>query len=271
MIKVQHIPVGDGVQLEYYLAGPQQGEVLLLLHGLGANLRQFELQRQFFSREWRVLLVSLRGHGGSSGPARPEADDYTIARLARDLEALLSRLRIDRVHWVGNSLGGLVGYEMLARAPQRLASLTTFGTTAELHASRLLLWSQLSLIRLLGPRGMAWIVRRTASRDKAVAAQVGGMFRIASRDALALITRNIADYDYSALIRRSQLPILLIRGGLDREINARLASTLDAMRRKPGAAIVDLPHAGHFANLEQPMAFNERLREFLLSIAPRGQ
>ncbi len=260
-----------GVRLEYALSGPQGGETLLFVHGLGANLRQFEPQQGFFTRQFQVLLVSLRGHGGSSAPARPSPEAYTVRRLARDLVALLSYLRIESVHLVGNSLGGLVGYEMLELAPERLTSLTTFGTTAELHAPRPLLWTQLTLIRLLGPRGMAWLVSRTASRDKAVAAQVGRMLRMASRDALMNITRNIADYNYTATIRRSQLPMLLIRGGLDREINARLALTLDAMRGRPGSGVVDLPHAGHFANLEQPAAFNKVLEEFLRSATCSGK
>ncbi len=271
MMETRKARVIDDVRLEYLLAGPQGGETLLFVHGLGANLRQFEPQREFFDREFQVLLVSLRGHGGSSAPARPTPAAYTVGRLARDLAALLSYLQIERVHMIGNSLGGLVGYEMLKLAPERLISLTTFGTTAELHASRLLLWSQLGLIRLLGPRGMAWLVSRTASRDKAVAAQVGRMFRRASRDALARITRDIADYDYTRIIRRSQLPMLLMRGALDREINARLASTLEAMRGKPGSDVVDLPHAGHFANMEQPKAFNECLRGFLHSVASAGK
>ena len=65
--------------------------------------------------------------------------------------------------------------------------------------------------------------------------------------------------------------MLLIRGGLDREINARLASTLAVLREKPGSRVVDLPGAGHFANLEQPEAFNQTLEEFLYSITDSAE
>ena len=264
-MKVLKATVTHDVQLEYVLSGPEDGQTLLFLHGLGANLRQFELQAQFFAQEYRVLLVSLRGHGGSSGPAQPTPAEYTVRRLACDLQALLSYLHLGPVHFVCNSLGGLIGYELLELDTERIASLTTFGTTAALHASRFVLWSQLALIRLLGPPGMAWLVSQTASRHKAVATQVAQMFRTASKDALALITQNIADYDYTGTIRRYDVPMLLIRGGLDREINARLGSTLAAWREKPGFRLVELPEAGHFANLEQPAAFNRALKEFLHS------
>jgi len=109
--------------MDCYLAGWEDGETLLFLHGLGPSLQQFELQEAFFPTRYRVLLPSLRGHGRSSAPANAGLADYTIRELARDVQALL------------DSLGGLVGYELLEMEPARLASLATFGRTAELHAS----------------------------------------------------------------------------------------------------------------------------------------
>jgi pimeloyl-ACP methyl ester carboxylesterase len=125
-MKVMKARVADDVQLENVLSGPEDRETLLFLHGLGANLRQFEPQQQFFAQEYWVLLVSLRGHGNSSGPAQPTLADYTVGRLACDLQALLSYLHIGQVHFVGNSLGGLVGYELLELDAKRIASLSTW-------------------------------------------------------------------------------------------------------------------------------------------------
>ncbi len=262
-MKTEMVTLNTGIQIEYALSGATEGETLLFVHGLGANLRQFEPQQCFFQDECRVLLVSLRGHGRSASLPRPTPANYTVRVLAQDIQALLHHLEMGRVHFVGNSLGGLVGYELLGLDASRVSSLTTFGTTAELHASPFLLWTQLALIRLLGPKGMAWLVSKTASPDKAVAVQVGQMFRMAAKDALALITGNIADYDYTGTSHRHDLPMLLIRGGRDREINAHLDSTLAAWQGKRGFKLVDLPQAGHFANMEQPAAFNEALADFL--------
>lgn len=136
MLPTDMADLTTGIQMEYHLAGGKGGEALLFLHGLGPTLQQFEPQVASFTPHYRVLLPSLRGHGRSTSPVKATLADYTARELARDVQALLDYLELDRIHFVGNSLGGLVGYELLEMEPARLASLTTFGTTAELHASR---------------------------------------------------------------------------------------------------------------------------------------
>ena len=136
MIQIENAHVSTGIRIEYSLSGIENNETLVFVHGLGANLHQFELQAQFFAKDYRVLLVSLRGHGGSSAPPDPTQADYTVKKLSRDVQALLQHLEIKKVHFVGNSLGGLVGYELLELDSDLLGSLTTFGTTPMLHASR---------------------------------------------------------------------------------------------------------------------------------------
>lgn len=89
------------------------------------------------------------------------------------------------------------------------------------------------------------------------------MCRGADAGALRLVTRDIATYDYTPLLRRQTLPILLIRSEHDRDINAQLGSTIEALGTTPSFRLAELPGAGHFANLEQPAAFEELLAEFL--------
>lgn len=262
--------LSTGVQIEYSLSGPENGETLLFVHGLGPNLHQFEPQQRFFAQDYRVLLVSLRGHGGSSSVACPTQADYSVGELARDVQALLSYLNVEKVHFIGNSLGGLVGYELLKADAERVLSLTTFGTTAELHSSRFTLWALLTATRLLGRRGMAWLISKTGSKDDNVASRLGKMYRVVSKDALKLIAKNIADYDYTGTIRGLDTRMMLIKGGLDREINANLDSTLKVLSKKSIFKIVELPDAGHFANMEKPEAFSRIVLDFLIDCGRKG-
>jgi len=64
-------------------------------------------------------------------------------------------------------------------------------------------------------------------------------------------------------LRRTDLPLLLIQGALDKEINATPDSTLAVVRETPHASVVSLAEAGHFANMEQAAAFNQILETFL--------
>lgn len=266
-MRTQTVALHTGVTIEYTRSGPAGAPVLLFLHGNGPNLRQFAMQRPYFMGDYQVLLMSLRGHGASTGPAQPTVATYTVRALAEDVVALLDHLEIDAVHVVGNSLGGLVAYELWELAPGRVRSLTTFGTTAELHSSRLTVWAMLGAIRVLGPQGLGELVARSASQHDRVAARIGQMYAEADPDALALITRNLADYDYRDTLRRCSAPLLLIRGDLDRDINAHLASTLAVLRDKPDARVVELTGVGHFANMERPTAFNQVLDAFLCDAA----
>lgn len=89
------------------------------------------------------------------------------------------------------------------------------------------------------------------------------MYREMDREALILITKNIADYDYTGTLRRYDLPLLLLRGEHDSEINANLDSTLAVLAQKPGAQVVNLEGVGHFANMEAPERFDRALLNFL--------
>ena len=262
-MNTQTATLSTGVTLEYLLDGPPDAPVLCFVHGLGSNLRQFLTQAEHFASTHRVLLLSLRGHGGSSAPSPPTPEAYTPRVLAQDVQALLTHLGIEALHYVGNSLGGLVGYELLELGQPRLLSLTTFGTTAELHSSRLTYWAVVGSIHLLGVKGVATLIGRTASQDRAVGAQLQEMYRNAAKDALLLIPRHIAEYNYTATLSSADAPLLLIQGAMDKEINATLASTLTVLRAAPHSRVVPIENAGHFANMEQPEVFNRILETFL--------
>lgn len=256
-----------GVTLEYALDGPPAAPVLCFVHGLGAAMEQFRPQADYFAGDYRVLRLSLRGHGGSSAPARPTPEAYTPHVLAQDVQALLAHLDIETLHYVGNSLGGLVGYELLELGQPCLLSLTTFGTTAALHSPRLVYWTMVATTHLLGVKGVAALIGKTATKDRAVGAQLQAMYRNATKDAPLLIARHIADYDYTATLRRAGLPLLLIQGALDKDINAALASTLAALDAALQGRVVPLDKAGHFANMEQSEAFNHILETFLTQVS----
>ncbi|NCC33554.1 MAG: alpha/beta fold hydrolase [Chloroflexia bacterium] len=258
--------LATGITMEYVLHGPADAPVLCFIHGLGSNLRQFLPQAAYFGERYRVLLLSLRRHGGTSSPNPATAAGYTTSVLAQDVVALLEHLGIAALHVVGNSLGGLVGYALLQHGTPQLHSLTTFGTTAELHRSRFVYWGLVGSVWLLGVNGLARLVGKTGSRDPAVGPQLERLYRQASKAALSLIPQHIANYDYTNVLRQATIPLLLIQGEHDQEINKNLTSTLTALDAAVQAQVAPLVGAGHFANLEQPAAFNELVDTFLTQL-----
>jgi 3-oxoadipate enol-lactonase len=268
-VRTRTADLPTGIAMEYALAGPADAPVLAFVHGLGSNLHQFVGQGERFGDRYRVLLPSLRGHGGTSDPASPRTDGYTPAALARDVAALLNHLQVETLHFVGNSLGGLVGYELLRADPSRLRSLTTFGTTAALSSSSWTYWMAVGTVRLLGVGGVARLVGASASKDRAVGAGLERLYRQASKAAMLQIPRHIARYDYTDTLRSTHRPLLLIQSAWDKGINDALASTLRALDEAPDARVVPLPDAGHFANMEQPERFDAILSDFLEDVEGR--
>jgi 3-oxoadipate enol-lactonase len=262
-VEVRHqIRVSDDVELEVATAGPLDAPPVVFVHGNGPNCRQFAPQFATFSDRYRLIAPSLRGHGRSQVPAEPTVRDFTIGRLAGDVLAVLDHLEVERAHVVGNSVGGLVGFELAATVPRRLSTLTTFGTTAQLHSGAALLWSVRATLRLLGTTGTGRLVARSVA-DREVGRTIAGLIAEADRRALGFVSRNIATYDYIPMLRESTVPWLLVRGSLDRGVNRTLGSTLQVIDARDDAAVIDLVGAGHFANLERPCAFDDALQRFI--------
>ena len=76
----------------------------------------------------RVVRYDHRGHGNSPVPPGP----YSLDDLGADALALLDRLGLERVHWCGLSLGGMVGMWMAINAPERIDRLVLCCTSARL-------------------------------------------------------------------------------------------------------------------------------------------
>lgn len=88
---------------------------VVCVHGLTRNARDFDVLAQRLAAEgWRVVAVDVPGRGRSEWLRRPQ--DYGYPFYAAALAALIGRLRVDTVDWVGTSMGGLIGM-MLAAQP----------------------------------------------------------------------------------------------------------------------------------------------------------
>ncbi len=96
--------------------GPEESEkTLLCLHGLTRNGRDFQRLAEVLAREgWRVVAPDTVGRGDSQWAASSQV--YSYPQYLADMTALIARLKVERLDWLGTSMGGLVGM-MLAAQP----------------------------------------------------------------------------------------------------------------------------------------------------------
>lgn len=258
----RHFSSADGVDLVYDDLGPPGSVPIVLCHGLAAAAAQFADEAAFFAEfGFRVLVPDLRGHGRSASPAPLTPASLSIAQLAADMTALLDDARVETVHWVGNSLGGIVGLAMLKQ--QRLRTLATFGTSYAIELPRIGGHHLVTAARgVFGPKLLARLTAQNTSDDPAARALIESILKQARYDVVAMLAGVLTRYDLIAEAEAATIPILMLRGGKDRAVNAGLGRTLTAMRTRPNFTLVDLPGGGHCANLDARQPYRAALLEF---------
>ena len=99
--------------------GPTGKPVLMLANSIATSMHMWDGQIADLSEHFLVLRYDYRGHGESDTPEAP----YSFDRLGRDVIELLDSLHIDRVHFLGLSLGGAVAQWLAIHAPERIDRL----------------------------------------------------------------------------------------------------------------------------------------------------
>ena len=107
--------------------GPDNRSVLMCVHGLTRNGRDFDFLAAALEDRYRVVCPDVAGRGRSDWLGNPE--DYNNPQYVADMAALIARLGVDSVDWLGTSMGGLMGMMMAAMlgAPIRRLVLNDVG------------------------------------------------------------------------------------------------------------------------------------------------
>lgn len=233
---------------------------MTFLHGFSQSRRMWDEVLAALPSRWLLLTPDLRGHGETE--VEP-GGQYTMDACLEDLEGLWSRLRIERTHLVGYSMGGRVALHVAARRPERLLSLVTVSARGglperERPARRLAdeelaatierngiewfvdHWSALPMFAGLGRRGAAFEAalreRRLRNRPDQLAASLRGMG--------SGVAPNV-----DAELRRFGRPALFIAGA-DDVTYARAAFELAELI---GGRVEILPGTGHNVPAERPV------------------
>lgn len=253
----------NGNEMSYRVDGPEGAPVVMLSHSIATNLEMWAPQMAALEGRYRVLRYDTRGHGGSAVGAA----EYSFEMLAADVVALMDHLAIERCHFVGLSLGGMIGMALALAASQRLLSLALCNTMSELPEGADALWTE----RIAGVRagGMAGLVEATVGRwftAPYIARDAGfepvrAMIGATPAEGYMGCCRAILGLDFGARLSAIQAPTLIVAGAEDQA--TPVARSDDMHRYIPGSRLEVLAGAAHLSNWEQPGAFNEVLLGFL--------
>ncbi|MGE0520881.1 MAG: alpha/beta fold hydrolase [Candidatus Binatia bacterium] len=246
------------------------GEPLLLVHGLGANVHLWVHQIPEFSRRYRTIAVDLRGFGASDKPRAPGA--YAVATLAADVAAVLGALGLERVIYLGTSMGGYVGLALALAEPGLCRALVLCHTAARRRMPADVLAARVATLRTAPMDEYGRLVASQAlapGADRALTDWLANMVASNDREAYAaVLSEGLAGFDVMERLGEVQVPTLVIVGEHDRVVMPEEGREM--ARRIPGARLLTLGGVGHIGYAERPEAFNRAVLEFLEDIgAPR--
>jgi len=248
----------------YVVSGHDGADTVMLAHSLASSHIMWAPQVRALEPRYRVLRYDIRGHGASGVPAGP----YTLEQLAADAVSLLDALDIDRVHFVGLSMGGMIGQALALHHRDRLLSLGLCDTTARIPASMQPVWRE--RIERARAEGMAALVEETIARWFTEPARTAGAPAIDMIREQILATpvegfvgccEAISALDYLDRLDQVDLPTLILVGEQDPSTPVVASEAIQA--RIPGSRLVRLADAAHLSNIEQAAGFNEALLAFL--------
>jgi 3-oxoadipate enol-lactonase len=241
------------------------GQPVVLAHAIGCDHRMWDALAPRLATRFRVIRFDARGHGRSPVPPRP----YSLDELAEDALAIVERLGLDKAHWVGLSMGAMIGMAFALAYPERLGRLVLANTTSS-----------------YGPEGRAmWQARAKAVEQgglEAIEPMVMGRyfsddFRAAHPQAVATVSKRfletpvegylgccdaIAELDFTRDIDRIRNRTLVIAGALDAGTPPAMSQAI--AERIPGARLAVIAGAAHLSAAEKPEEFANLVESFLL-------
>jgi len=263
-----YVRTDDRVKLYYEEHG--EGTPLVLAHGIGMNADLWNTNCDALGAHHRLVLWEPRGHARSDSPDDPAK--YSFARWTLDLKAVLDHLGISKAHVGGLSLGGGIATRFTLRFPRRVRSLLVTNSSSAaglpLPVDHILMRAQSIKVTLeQGMDAMADFamtsnpnVRERLALDPNAKEEFYAYYRrltpIGYANALRALLAMDHITDQLSLIR---VPTLLIGGDRDPSIEP-----MKVMQKKiRGSKLIVLSPASHFANRDQPEAWNRAALEFL--------
>jgi 3-oxoadipate enol-lactonase len=250
---------GD-LRTHYELRGSAR-PVLVFSNSLGTDFSMWDPQMAQLTRHFRVLRYETRGHGQST----VTAGDYTIDQLGRDVLDLLDTLHLERVHFCGLSLGGIIGIWLGLNAPHRFDRLVLCNTAARIGSAET--WNRrIASVRKEGMKRVAtavierWFTPEFRSAFSERVAKAQAMLETAPPAGYAACCAAIRDMDLRETVSQIKTPTLIIYGAQDPVTPPADAEFLN--ERIGGSVKLEL-NAAHLSNVEQPDAFTAAVSSFL--------
>ncbi len=254
----------NGIQINCELSGREDASVVVLSHSLGSGMSMWNPQIEALEPYYRVLRYDMRGHGESDAPE----GSYTLEQLAADVIALLDALEIDAMHFVGLSIGGMIGQCLGLNYAGRLKSLVLCDTASVIPKEARPLFQERE--QIAREKGMQALVDGTLQRwftlpylhsNPPAIDLIRKQFLATPVAGFIGCSEAILGLDYLGRLSEIKLPTLIMVG--ENDIGTPVVASEAIHDSISNSELEILPSAAHLSNIEQAEKFNSRLLSFL--------
>lgn len=254
----------NGNHFNVSISGKPDGPVVVLSHSLCTTLAMWDEQMAVLENDFRVLRYDTRGHGASDAPSGA----YTLEQLGDDIIGILDSLGIEKMIWIGLSMGGMIGQNIALGHPQRLEKLILSSTAAVMGEQLQPVWEdRISRAQNFGmPSLVTEILERWFSPDY-LKADPPPVDRIRKQILSTPVTgfvgcsEAIRHLDYLERLNTIKIPTFILVGEDDPGTPVAFSQAIHD--RIEGSKLHVIPATRHLCNIEKPVDFNNSILEFL--------
>ncbi|MGB0377001.1 MAG: alpha/beta fold hydrolase [Flavobacteriaceae bacterium] len=250
---------------------PKEKPWITFIHGAGGSSSIWFKQIRYFSRDYNLLLIDLRGHGNSKSLiVNPFQAKYTFEIITNDIVEVLDHLQLKKSHFVGISLGTILIRQLAQQQPHRVQSMIMGGAIIQLNLRSRILMHLGNLTKSVLPymwiyKLFAFIIMPKKNHRQSRLLFVREAQKLYQKEFLRWykLTSEILPKLHLFRQKALNIPTLYIMGEQDYMF---LASVREIVTKHQATSLLVVPQCGHVVNVEQPEAFNQGMYRFLKSL-----
>jgi 3-oxoadipate enol-lactonase len=259
-----------GHRTHYDFVGPSSGDVVCFAHALLADSGMWAEQVPALAGAgFRTLRIDMRGHGGSDTPG----EQCSVLDLARDVIAVLDHLSLDRVHFVGLSIGGVIGQAIAVNFPGRLLSLVLSDTNPASAPNAKTMWAErIATVRKAGSTAplAAGMMGRLLSaefkqRNPTRWQQILTTIECTRPEGMYACADALQNFNFEKYLPAVGASTLVLCGQNDPATPP--SEAMKIVNLIPNAKYEEIPGALHFPNVEQAEIYSALLLRWLATIS----
>ncbi len=254
----------NGIRMNYEVAGSDKAPVIVLHHPLATNLTIWDEITPVLTPKYRVVRFDARGHGKTEATKGA----YSFETLTADTVGLMDHLKIERAHFLGLSMGGMVGQYLGLLHPERIVSLQLVSTSSRVPPEGAAMWDE--RIKAVREKGMAsqpegsmqrW-VSEAGRKNAALVARLSKLIETTPADGFIGWGGAIRTLDITDRLKAIKLPTRVIVGAEDPATPPAAAEAIH--KQIAGSDLIVMPGVSHMLCAEDPPAFHKHVLAFLV-------